>query len=356
MASLNTNWPLLNSNIMRTNFREMTTKASPSVKMQQPQQPTNEDFEEFLQSTKGLWKCRDIDAAVNQRWTSAEDRIAYYKWAQATVLQRSTKHPPAMPAQELIQLITSSNFNNESHREAVAQAVQPVKWGSVLPVGMEANGETYRALRRTDALTTQSTAPINRELLPPYILGVNTDLPSHPSNPTHEQENSGESAISNETDDSRIGGFTFFQLGQLERFCGTDVSDPDQRHAWEYTGFGIVVRLTPSGRAEGVYIIFDFYPEDPEMSDMSRKIRSSDSVIWGWLPNSEIEAVQFSCAMIADRITDLSQDYKLKFSHLERHQVEIVRAALASNNTVICATIPKTQTAPTSPNKRGREA
>jgi hypothetical protein len=326
--------------------------------MQQPQQPTKEDFEKFHQSIKGLWKGRDIDAAINQRWTFAEERSAFYGWAQAQVVQRSTKHPPAVSAQDLIQLIISSNFNNQSHREAVARAVQPVKYGSVreyLPVGMEANGETYRMLRRTDALTTQSTASVNRELLPPYILGVNTDLPLHPSTLAHDKENSGESAISNETDGSPIGGFTFFQLGQLERFCGTDVSDPDQRYAWEYTGFGVVVRLTPSGRAEGVYIIFDFYPEDPEMSDMSRKIRSSDSVIWGWLPNSEIEAVQFSCAMIADRITDLSQDYNLRFSHFERHQVEIVRAVLASNNTIIRATIPKTRAASASPNKRGRE-
>lgn len=325
--------------------------------MQQPQQPTKQDFEEFRKSIKGLWKGSDISAAVNQRWTADKDRIAFYEWMQVKETRSSAKASPAIPAKDLLCLVNTTNFNIKSDREAVARAVKTLQYGSLseyLPVGREDNGEIYRLLRRTDALTTQSTIPVSRELLPSYILGVNTNLPSKL---THEKENSGESVLSNETDDLLIGGFTFFQVGKLERFCGMDASDPGQHHAWEDTGFGVVVRLTPSGSAAGVYIIFDFYPEYPELGDRTRKTRSSDDVIWGWLPNSEISAMQFSCAMIADRITDLSATYKLRFSDYERHQVEIVRAVLGSNNTIIRATIPPNQPPPTtSPNKRGRQA
>ena len=68
------------------------------------------------------------------------------------------------------------------------------------------------------------------------------------------------------------------------------------------TGFCVVIRFGRSGTANGVYLIYDFYPRD-EFGDGERDLRT-DSDNWGQLPGDR-SGQQFSIAKIADEITEL---------------------------------------------------
>ena len=238
---------------------------------------------------------------------------------------------PPVPTADLLQLIGKTNINSESQRDGLKSAISSGFLPAYLPFGTYVNGDLYRVVVDTHALVTHTNSSTTRPLLPPYILGVNTNAPS---NSTHQK------LASNESDDALTGGFTCIQLGQVECFYGADALDPVQCDCWEYTGFCAVISFTSSGRASGIYFIYDFYQVDKCAGmNTDRKERNFDKQLWGLLPNSQ---VQFSCAKVAEEkdITNLTQDFQFQLSEVSNHEVGLVRAVLTSQNTIIRAEIP----------------
>ena len=97
------------------------------------------------------------------------------------------------------------------------------------------------------------------------------------------------------------------------------------------------MRFGRTGAANGVYIIYVFYPQYDGGDERELKITDDD---WGYLPDpkSEME-LQFSIAKISDSINELGSENKLKLSEVVQHPVEIVRAVKTPMNTVTCATV-----------------
>ena len=102
-------------------------------------------------------------------------------------------------------------------------------------------------------IDASSEASTTCSLLPCYILGVAPGVRI-----VLQEEPPDESVALNETDDNQDGGFTFYQLGKVQHFCGEDLNDPEDENTWYGFGFGAVIKFTLSGRAGGIYLLFDF--------------------------------------------------------------------------------------------------
>ncbi|KAH6672970.1 hypothetical protein B0J14DRAFT_592126 [Halenospora varia] len=149
---------------------------------------------------------------------------------------------------------------------------------------------------------------------------------------SHRKELSEESTVSNETDDIEDGGFVGFQLGLVEVFEGDDIEDPAQEDAWSNTGFAVVVKISLSGCAVGLYLVYDFYQEDVHSGNMSRNIKTDD--LWGYLPNFE---ERFGSAKVvgAESFDRIEFGLPLEFSDVVRNEVNLVHVVVASNGTII---------------------
>ncbi|EAQ88290.1 predicted protein [Chaetomium globosum CBS 148.51] len=136
-------------------------------------------------------------------------------------------------------------------------------------------------------------------LLPSYFLGVNLTVKpcqppcDGPGNPSEISTRSVESADA----DVDAPGFTFFQLGDLEYTGRTNGRegpwlDSNEERAyssyiegWAETGFVVVARLNPSGRTDGIYVVYDMCRDiaarkDPEYpSAKETKIIDSHSAV-----------------------------------------------------------------------------
>lgn len=69
---------------------------------------------------------------------------------------------------------------------------------------------------------------------------------------------------------------------------------------WFTKSYAAVMRANRSGASEGVYIMFDFYQPDDATGNRYPKYNGP---LWGYLGGDK--TVQFSCARIADKISDL---------------------------------------------------
>ncbi|KAI9774440.1 MAG: hypothetical protein M1839_001723 [Geoglossum umbratile] len=169
-------------------------------------------------------------------------------------------------------------------------------------------------------------------LLDICVLGVNTNV--QPKIPVHRRMDNLPvmSTKFNESEDSEITGFVFHQIGILEFWeswggdGGGSVEDNDvesskdvDRGKWRPTGFHVVVRFRRSGAANGIYIIYNFYPKDEE-GDHYLKINSDR---WGRLPDDKTRQ-QFSMAKIADTMTELQRGRLFTLMEVFDYPVEIV--------------------------------
>jgi hypothetical protein len=95
------------------------------------------------------------------------------------------------------------------------------------------------------------------------------------------------------------------------------------------------MRFTRSGGANGLYIIYDFYPEAQDGT--SRRVdQRVEHMVWGYLPGG---GRQFSIAKIADEIADLRFGRTFELTEVVEHPVELVRCLKTQQETVIRATI-----------------
>lgn len=147
-----------------------------------------------------------------------------------------------------------------------------------------------------------------------------------------------ESNISNESDDVGEGGFVFFKLGRVEvLFVEEDEEVHTLQDAWEGywmdTKFCAVMRITKGDSANRVYLFYDFHaPEDVT----GNRFPKDDSGYWGY-PGEGTK--QFSCARIADRLSDLELFKPLSLTEVVDRPVEIVRAMMTAQRTIIRATV-----------------
>jgi len=79
------------------------------------------------------------------------------------------------------------------------------------------------------------------------------------------------------------------------------------------------MRFTKSGAANGLYLIYDFYPPD----DLGNRDERIDTDCWGCLPDDP-DSQQFSMARFADTITELRPGRSFQLMEVVDHLVELV--------------------------------
>ena len=167
------------------------------------------------------------------------------------------------------------NYNSAIDRSKLVSAVEQevVPW---IPVGNDWDGDIYSIVPGAYGLRSDQLKPKTGglELVSDNVLGVNTNVQTRNPVGRREANLSEESTQSNNSDDSDVGGFVFHQIGTLE-YWGDEPEnfqnmEDAARGPWLETGFCVVMRFTRSGGANGLYIIYDFYPEAQEvLADVS---------------------------------------------------------------------------------------
>ena len=280
-----------------------------------------------------LWK------ALEARFPSDADRRGYFKWTEERKAREKTTVTP-ISRNDLKEMIANMNYNSAIDRSKLVSAVEQevVPW---IPVGNDRDGDIYRIVPGAYGLRSDQPKPKTGglELVSDNVLGVNTNVQTRNPVGRREANLSEESTQSNNSDDSDVGGFVFHQIGTLE-YWGDEPEnfqnmEDAARGPWLETGFCVAMRFTRSGGANGLYIIYDFYPEAQDGT--SRRVdRRYEHIIWGYLPSGKR---QFSIAKIADKITDLRFGRTFDLTEVVEHPVELVRCLKTQQQTVIRATI-----------------
>ncbi|KAI9773593.1 MAG: hypothetical protein M1840_006867 [Geoglossum simile] len=99
---------------------------------------------------------------------------------------------------------------------------------------------------------------------------------------------------------------------------------------WLPTGFCVVMRFTKSGIANGLYLIYDFYPKN----DLDSREKRTEDDNWGRLPGDGTNE-QFSLARLADQITELRFGRTFHLTEVLDYPIELVRAVKTPDNTII---------------------
>ncbi|KAI9765294.1 MAG: hypothetical protein M1840_007493 [Geoglossum simile] len=168
------------------------------------------------------------------------------------------------------------------------------------------------------------------------VLGINTNVQPKKPPKSRKPHFPAESTISNESDDPGYAGFVFHQIGDLEFWGGgpADLRNLRDYGPWHSTHFQAVMRFGRNGVANGVYVIYDFYPEHVYLEERQK----IDHDEWGYLPDDFTDC-QISCAKIADKITDLGPDYTFDFAEALDYPVELVRAVKTSAGAIMRVTV-----------------
>lgn len=304
--------------------------------------PTHADFEAFEKHLLSLdlvgWEAHHN--AVVQRFPNPADQEALAKWASAKISNSRVRGLTPVSQDDLINKVDSMDYRNDSAQEELAEWLErDVKpW---IPLGKDQT-KHYRLVPGAYCLIAHNddyNTP--HEMLCENVLGVNTNVIPGKSAPDRNRQRNllALSTASNGTHDSE-GGFVFHQLGTLECFAGdrsqTTSMDKLGRGTWMSTGFCVVVRFGSTGQSQGIYIIYDMFPENVEGDRV--QIESGDH--WGRLV---LDApLQFSSAKIGATLRELqpgSTGFKaLTLTEMIHHPVEIVRAVRSPNGSIVRVT------------------
>ncbi|KAI9776287.1 MAG: hypothetical protein M1839_000446 [Geoglossum umbratile] len=282
--------------------------------------PTDAECLAFFneQHAKGSGALEGRGKAVRERWPNKADRMAYYDWSAKMADNEMEQEMTPISPEDLKTMIATMNYNSDIARGKLVTAVERrvVPW---LPVGSYQNGGIYRIVPGAHGLQPDQPDPkTDRWLISMNVLGVNTNA----------------STKSNESDDSEIAGFIFHQIGTLE-YWGDKVEnfrsfEDAARGPWLPTGFRVVVRFGRNGAANGIYIIYDFYPKD-EGGERGLKVTGD---YWGRLPKDRSNQ-QFSIAKIADTVMELRFGRTFTFMEVLDYPVELVRAVKTPEDAII---------------------
>ncbi|KAH0538689.1 hypothetical protein FGG08_004764 [Glutinoglossum americanum] len=280
-----------------------------------------------------------LGEALNKRWPDKADRMAFYDWSDAIADKRlNEREMTNISPEELTEVLVTMNFNSDIARGKLVNVLERsvVPW---LPVGRDRAGTIYRIVPGAYGLLPDQQDPkTDRELVSMNVLGVNTNV--QPTIPFRSRKAnfSEESTRSNESDDFDYAGFVFHQIGNLEYWA----DDPDDLRnyedaangTWSSTQFHAVMRFGRDGAANGVYVIYDFYPEDEYLEERRKTVRKD----WGYLP-SDLSNQRITLAKIANQITDLRFGRTFDFAEALDYPVELVRAVKTPWDTIIRATV-----------------
>ncbi|KAI9764144.1 MAG: hypothetical protein M1839_006043 [Geoglossum umbratile] len=303
--------------------------------------PTDAEFQAFRDQFLAQERSTrpDLGEALRKIWPNKADRMAYFAWSSARANKRlEEREMTNISPEELTEMLTTMNFNHDIARGKLVNTLERsvVPW---LPVGRDRAGAIYRIVPGAYGLLPDQQDPeTDRELVSMNVLGINTNVqPKIPSR-SRKANFSEQSTRSNESDDSDYAGFVFHQIGNLE-FWGDNPDDlrsyEDAANGkWFPTHFHAVIRFGRNGAANGVYVIYDFYPEN-EYLEERQKI---DHDNWGYLP-SDVTDDQITFAKIADKITDLRFGRTFDFAEALDYPVELVRAVKTPENAIIRVTV-----------------
>jgi hypothetical protein len=220
--------------------------------------PTEQELEDFCESIKGLTDSAQRWEMLSNRWPENENRKIYYTWAWGRNRPKTPPpHPSLMPAEELLDLITKTDFNNESARNNLADVIQSLQTRAYMPLGT-INGEIYRISRENGCTSCR----LRQTVLTPDLLEVN--IP--PSTPTESFKAAMQmlstkitgAYFPQELVDKIVKSLievhprlqarrsTCFQLRRVEEFEGDDISDPADDDSWYTIGFAAVIKIAPS--------------------------------------------------------------------------------------------------------------
>ncbi|KAI9763444.1 MAG: hypothetical protein M1840_000527 [Geoglossum simile] len=303
--------------------------------------PTDAEFQAFWDEevAKDHTAWPRLGETLRERWPVKADLMAFFDWSEARADRRlKEREMTNISPQELTEMLATMNFNDDIARGRLVNILQRsiVPW---LPVGSDRAGTIYRIVPGASGLLPDQQDPkTNRELVSMNVLGVNTNVQPKIPPRSRKANFSEESTKSNESDDSDYAGFVFHQIGNLEYWAG----DPNNlrsyedaaKGTWLPTQFHAVMRFGRNGAANGVYVIYDFYPED-EYLEERQKIDDDD---WGYLPR-DLTDQQIAFAKIAGKITDLRFGRTFDFTEALDYPVELVRAMKTPENTLIRATV-----------------
>jgi hypothetical protein len=300
--------------------------------------PTPSECKAFWDERLAKGYTDDDGKSVREKWPTRSERLEYYRWSDKRADEEFAEffYTPTS-REDLKTMIAKMNYNSATDRGKLVSAVERavVPW---LPVG-ERNGKVYRILPGVHGLQPdQPTPKTDRELVSANVLGVNTNVqPSKPAR-TRKANLSEMSTKSNESDDPGTDGFIFHQIGTLDVWG-------DDRHnlqsfedagkgPWLPTGFCVVMRFTKSGIANGLYLIYDFYPKN-DLDSREKRIEDDN---WGRLPGDGTSE-QFSLARLADQITELRFGRTFHLTEVLDYPIELVRAVKTPDETIIRATV-----------------
>ncbi|KAI9759925.1 MAG: hypothetical protein M1840_003068 [Geoglossum simile] len=303
--------------------------------------PTDAEFLAFRNEDNGkpFAARQDLGERLRKRWPEKADRLAFCEWSSARAnKQLEEREMTNISPEELTEMLATMNFNDNIARGKLVNTLERsvVPW---LPVGRDRAGTIYRIVPGAYGLLPDQQDPkTDRELVSMNVLGVNTNV--QPKIPSRSRKGnlSEMSTQSNESDDSDYAGFVFHQIGNLE-FWGGNLDnlrsyEDAAKGTWFPTHFYAVMRFGRNGAANGVYVIFDFYPENENLMERQR----IDHDDWGYLPSSVTDE-QITFAKIADKITDLRFGRTFDFAEALDYPVELVRAVKTPENAIIRVTV-----------------
>jgi len=302
---------------------------------------THADFEAFQGHLIKLDLCGWLahHNAIVQRFPNPADRVALGKWASEGITNSTVRGLTPVSRDNLINLVDRMDYTNDYKQAELVDALErdAKAW---IPIGKDQT-EYYRLVPGAYCLMVrEADYSTPHELLSDNVLGVNTSVAPRTPARGRQQNMSKVSTMSNGADDGK-GGFVFHQLGTLEYFAGDRSQTTSMKKmgqgAWLSTGFCVGMRFDSVGRSQGIYIIYDMFPENAYGDRV--EIKGGDT--WGRLvPDA---ALQFSCAKVGATLGELQPGptgFKaLTLTEVISHPVELVRAVRSSNGSIIRGTI-----------------
>ena len=288
---------------------------------------------------------------VEREFPNRQDRKAFYQWSSkpfTDFVAGKTGLVQNIPSPEqYMELVRTTQYNNIDAVQKLHDLTY-LQHQPVILIGKR-SGIHYRVVLSTRLQGKAVVVKDNRPLLPKNILGVNTNVEPNPTN-RRKRRRPGLSSVSNDLSESRDyerGPFhVFHQMGHLMYYTGDFTGDGTERaisnsEGWDDTGFAVVVDVT-TGSPRGVWIIYDFWPENNSIE--GDRYHLDDDESWGWLPNQEIaqrdeRARQISGARIAFHIRDLGPTYEIRLLNPLDYEPELVPVVLSDEGTLLRQTI-----------------
>ncbi|KAI9781162.1 MAG: hypothetical protein M1839_006270 [Geoglossum umbratile] len=270
----------------------------------------------------------DLKETLHKRWPVKADRIAYYRWSGRRADERLyARQMTNISPEELTEMLATMNYNNEIARGKLVNVLERsvVPW---LPVGSDRAGGIYRIVPGAHGLLPDQQDPkTNRELVSMNVLGINTNV--QPAMPFRSLPNL-TSLMTRTLQASYFTRSEILSTGVVILRTYEDAANG----TWFPTRFHAVMRFERNGAANGVFVIYDFYPEDEYLQER-RKLDDRD---WGYLP-SGLSDQPISIAKIANKITDLRFGRTFDFVGPLDYPVELVRAMKTPEDTIIRVTV-----------------